>query len=190
MEEKAKATKRKTTITFSLDADQLKQIEAQAKFKGISINSHVNNIITKYNNFYKPGEELTIHCIPRKSFLFLIDRVDEKEHAKHIEDHLFELIQVYFHQRKIPMTLENLINVFFNDIAINSGAVDTINYYVDTNGYTIIIVKHSYNIKWSNTCCYAFEALFRRLLNYHVEYESLQNSIILKILEKNILTSF
>jgi len=50
------------------------------------------------------------------------------------------------------MTLENLINIFFNDTAINSGAVDTINYYVDTNGNTIIVVKHSYNLKWSNTC--------------------------------------
>jgi len=73
VEEKAKATKRKTTITFSLDTDQVKQIEVQAKLKGISLNSYVNNIITKYNNFHKPGEELTIHCIPRKSFLFLIN---------------------------------------------------------------------------------------------------------------------
>ncbi len=108
MEEKAKPIRRKTTITFSIDSDLIDYVEKESKAKGTSLNALMNSIITKYIFFHKPGQEVGIQFIPKKSFLFLINRVDELEHAKHIEDHLYEFIQVYLHDRKLPLTLETL----------------------------------------------------------------------------------
>jgi hypothetical protein len=186
VEEKAKPIRRKTTITFSIDSDLIDYVEKESKAKGTSLNALMNSIITKYIFFHKPGQEVGIQFIPKKSFLFLINRVDELEHAKHIEDHLYEFIQVYLHDRKLPLTLENVMNCFFEEIAIGSGAIDSITHYVNAEGNTIIVFKHSYEIKWSNTNCIVYKNLFERLLNLHIECEPLPNSIIVKILEKNI----
>lgn len=185
MDVKSKAIKRKTTITFSIDSDLVDYVEKESKIKGMSLNAHMNSIIAKYIFFHKPGQELGIQYIPKKSFLFLINRVDEVEYAKHIEEHLIEFIQIYLHGRKLQLSLENVMNCFFEEIAIGSGAIDTISHYVNDAGHTIIVFQHSYEIKWSKINCIVYKNIFERLLHLHIECEPLPNSIIVKILEKN-----
>jgi len=178
----------RTTITFSLENEVIKSIEKEASQKGVSLNSMVNAVLSKHVNFYQFGSELKLQLIPKSSFLFYINHVEDEEHALHVEEHLIETIQILFYERNIPLTLKNVIDIFLNGIAISSGAIDSINYYVDEEGCTIILVKHSYNFKWSNTNCYAFKRLFERLFQYHVKYEALSNSYVIKIIDKNIST--
>lgn len=186
MQEKARPKRKKTTITLSLDNEVIEYLGNEAQNKGVSLNANANNILLKYIYFYREQEQGFLITIPRKAFQFYINHIDDIEHGDFIESFLFELIRVSFHEKRIPITLENIIKVFFENIALNSGAIDSIKYYTDNGGYFIIVIKHPYNIKWSNSSCYAFKKLFMNLLNLNLEYEALSNSFILKILEKNI----
>jgi hypothetical protein len=186
MHEKTKPRRRKTTITLSLDDEIIEFLGKESKEKGFSVNANANNILLRYIYFYRDQEQGFLITIPKKVFQFYIDHINDIEHGAFIESFLFEFFRVYFHERKIPITLMNVIKAYFENIALNSGAIDSINYYVDSEGYFIIVIKHSYNIRWSNSACYAFKNLFERLLHLHIEYEALSNSFILKVLEKNI----
>lgn len=186
MQERTKAQRKKQTITLSLDQEIIDRMELEASQKGISINANVNTVLLKYTHFYKEIEERETQLMPKKAFQFYIDQVDISEHIEFLEPLLFEQIQITFHENKLSLNLKNVLEVFFENIAINSGAIDTIKYYINYDGFFIIAIKHSYNIKWSEVSAVTFKNLFLKLFHYNVEYEAHPNSFILKILEKNI----
>ena len=54
---KSKESK-KLTVTFAIDEKILNELRNDAEFNGISLNSKINNILTKYVTFYKHAEEI------------------------------------------------------------------------------------------------------------------------------------
>lgn len=181
---KTKDNGKKTHSTFSIDNELLDKIELHAKKKKFSLDSTINNILSNYIHFYKEIEERNLQIIPKKAFQYYINKIDVVEHASFIEPLLLEIIQIYFQESERPITLQNIVQ-FLETVVVNTGAIDTANHYVNSDGYLIIIIKHSYNLKWSKTCCLVFKNLFKHILNYHVHYEAMANSLLLKILEKH-----
>lgn len=181
---KTKDIGKKTHIAFSIDNELFDKIELDAKKKKFSLDSTINNILSNYVQFDKEIKERNLQVIPKKAFQYYINKIDVIEHASFIEPLLLEIIQVYFQQRESPITLQNIVQ-FLETVIVNTGAIDTANHYVNSDGYLIIIIKHSYNLKWSKTCCLVFKNLFKHILNYHVHYEAMTNSLLLKILEKD-----
>lgn len=177
MQEKTRSVKKKSTITLSLDQEILDRMEMEAIQKGLSVNANVNAVLLKYTHFYKEIEERETQLMPKKAFQFYIDHVDVSEHARFLEELLFEQIQITFHEKKLALNLKNMIEDFFENIAVNAGSINTIKHYVDDDGHLIIAIKHSYSVAWSEASSIAFKNLFARLLNYHVETKPLPNSL-------------
>lgn len=63
---------RKTTVNLFLESDILDEIRKEAKQRGISLNSRINSILTKYINFYKRAEEIDDTCVIPKSIFSLL----------------------------------------------------------------------------------------------------------------------
>jgi len=183
----AKHDVKKTTITFSLDKNLIDEIESEASSQGISVNARLNNILTQFFNFQKIVQEYGEQIVPKKSFQFYIDMIDEEDHVKHLEESIYEIIRVLIYQQNLPLTIKNIIDVFLKNGAITSGAFNSVQNLTDHNGNLIILVKHSYNLKWSRCCSKTLKNLFFNLFNFNVEYEVFSNSFILKFLERNII---
>lgn len=101
---------KKTTVNLFVESNILEAIRKEAQQKGISLNSRINSILTKYIQLYKRGEEIDDICIvPKKYFQFIVDYVDVDLNATKVADVLLVWIPVLFNDLNIPFTLENFI---------------------------------------------------------------------------------
>jgi hypothetical protein len=67
------------------------------------------------------------------------------------------------------------------------GPYQGFSYYIDKVGLLNLVFRHDKTVKWSRILGKVYANLLERKLNYHTELELSQNSVIIKILEKNVL---
>jgi hypothetical protein len=177
---------KKSTISLSLHTKILDIIRRESKEKGISINSRINNILRDYVTFYKRAQEFESVTFPKDYFQFVIDNVDEEKLNEYFDRLLSGLIETVLRDFEVPISLENIVKYFLEYVAVKSGGYNSVTHYVDEHEHHCIVLRHSWNIKWSRSACKTLAKYIAQLLHCHYECEALPKSIIIRILEKNI----
>jgi hypothetical protein len=183
---KAIAYSNRDTITLAIDSHILKQIKRDAKSNGQSVNAAINNILTKYVLFYRYTEQQKGHVLTNKSFQLIVDRMEEDVLLNDFESNSMDLIPSILIEQNIPITMENLIRYCFEFIGINAGLWHSFSFYKDDEGYTCLLFRHNYGIKWSKVLNEGLSNLLDAQFQYHTKPTLLPSSVLLKIIEKNM----
>ena len=176
----------KTTINLSVDTNVLGVIRKEAEQKGVSVNSRINTILTDYTMFYKRAEEFESVTFPKEYFEMALEYIDEKKLEEYFDTLLSGLIKTVLMDFGVSINLENTIRYFLQAVAVKSNGYNSVTHYVDENDHDCIILRHSWNIKWSRVACCTLAKHIGNLLHCHYECEPLPKSIIIRILERLI----
>jgi hypothetical protein len=183
-ENEPKASK-KTTVNLFLESSILAEIREEAKQKGVSLNSRINSILTKYVQFYKRAEEVDDTCIiPKKYFQFVIDNIEEEKNIAQISEMHRLWIPALFNDLNVSFTLENFIKYAFRQVGINSRTIDNVTYHLDEDGNHILAFTHRFGLKWSRAASFAVATVIEELLQYRTERSIYPGSFVIKVLER------
>jgi hypothetical protein len=181
------SSKKKTTITFAIDAEVLEVIRNDAENQEVSINNKINNILSKYVFFYRMVEVEKAPIIACRTLSFIIDNIDEEKWIEEYNAVIMDLVPALLLEHKILLSIENIINLLFKQLLLYCGPYQGFSYYIDKEGLLNLVFRHDKTVKWSRILGKVYANLLESKLNYHTELELSQNSVIIKILEKNVL---
>ncbi len=174
-------TSTRSNVIISVDSNILEAIKQESEKTGNSVNSKINQILSKYTMFYRFIEETEPHVfLPPKFYLSIICLIGEKEFLKFLEKHSFEGIPSLFMNHNIEMTLDNFIKYFLQGPMIWGGAYSSFHYTKDDGHYTIVL-EHIKNLKWSDLMGTGLCNLIKNLLKYDSTFEAFDNKTILHI---------
>lgn len=176
---------RKTTVNLFLESDILDEIRKEAKQRGISLNSRINSILTKYIQFYKRAEEVDDTCvIPKKYFQFVTDSINEEDNISQVAEMHRLWVPAYLHDLNVPLTIENFVEYASRQVGINSRVIDNVTYHVNEEGNRILVYTHRFGLKWSRVLSSALAIFIEELFRYRTECSIYPGSFVIKILER------
>jgi hypothetical protein len=178
---------RRTPITLALDDRILTEIKQSAQQSGESINSKVNNILTKYAYFDRYTEQESALNLPGKDIVTtVLDNIEENKLIEEYKTIILDAIPSDLLQKKVNLNLENCIKYVFDGECIQGGSYQKFSYYRDNDGYLSLEFKHIYPTKWSRIIGAAFVYLIETFLGYRSTLIILSDGLVLKIADKNI----
>ena len=86
-------------------------------------------------------------------------------------------------QKHLLLTLDNVVNFFFQGLATNGWAVSNVSQYLDPDGRTCLLFRHDYNEKRSRIIGASLKEVIEHLLHYHTTSKFFSNGVEIKILE-------
>jgi hypothetical protein len=176
---------RKTTVNLFLESDILDEIRKEAKQRGISLNSRINSILTKYVQFYKRAEEVDdTYVIPKKYFQFAIDNINEEDNISQVTEMHRLWVPAFLNDLNIPFTLENFVKYAAMQVGINSRTIDNVTYHRDEEGNHILAFTHRFGLKWSRVLSSGLVTFIEELLHYRTEHSIYHGSFVIKVLER------
>jgi hypothetical protein len=176
---------RKTTVNLFLESDILDEIRKEAKQRGISLNSRINSILTKYINFYKRAEEIDDTCvIPKKYFQFTIDNIHEEDNIKQVADMHRIWVPAFLHDINVPLTIENFVEYAARQVGINSRTIDNVTYHLDKEENRVLAFTHRFGLKWSRVLSRSLAIFIEELFNFRTEVSVYSGSFVIKVLER------
>lgn len=176
---------KKTNITLALDDYIVKEMRKEAASLQQSLNTRVNAILRKHVNFWQMTELNGSIVLPSIINQFFIDKVDEAEFISEMKKLYSLFISSLYAQKKIPVTLENLIRFSFEELAVYGGAIKSVSRYTDEqDGKVCIYCIHNYDLKWSRIIGSALADHIESMLHYHTSCRFFSNGFEIKILEK------
>jgi hypothetical protein len=102
-----------TTRTLRVHGDLDNLLERDSKDKGVSTNSLINSILTKYAEWDRYTEKVGFISLPRDGFKLIINSVDEQEVKKLAEEvgsrQPQELLMFWFKKTTLNAFLEGLL---------------------------------------------------------------------------------
>jgi hypothetical protein len=88
----------------------LEDIRNSANKEGVSVNAFVNLILVKWTNSYKYNDESNAVTLTAKNFRAHLEHIDEDVFVNEFKDNAVNLVPAILADRKIPLTLNNLIH--------------------------------------------------------------------------------
>jgi hypothetical protein len=203
-----KTARRKTSITLAIDELVLQEIKEEAK-QGIgiggigeaaagvgvgsestigpqSVNSKVNQILSRYLSLYKYVERERCMLVPSKYWRAIVDSIDEEMITDEFRAFVSDIIVVdLFENNKVSLSLNSWIKCLFKGVYSNGGAIEKFSYYKDEQGCLCLVFRHNHGVKWSKVISKVFTEQLESLFKYHVRPIVLPSVVVLNILEKD-----
>ncbi len=172
MAESGKSPRKTALRTFRLPADMLVSLEGEAESGGITLNSKLSSILTRYLE-ERESENLGLVTIPKQLLLSLLEATDDAT--------LTDVLG-----KNMPTVWKSMMSYLYHDTSLDSAVrlagllvsrMGGVNMKISVEGkrYTVSYF-HDYGQKFS----LAFKALILDVLNeYHVQpkIEALSNSV-------------
>jgi hypothetical protein len=175
----------KTKIRLTIDDHILKEISKESEAKGLSVNTKINAILTKYVNYDRHAESLRCIHISNRRFKSLLDSMDEGKLLEGFKTDMTDIVPTAHIEHNTPATLDGLIKYFFQNIGLNAGLYQNFSYFKGKENRLYFAFKHDYGIKWSRVLSAGFTHLIENTLNYHTKCVKIfPSSIVLETLEK------
>ena len=180
--------KKKSTITFSIDAEVLEELREDAEKEAQSINLKINNILSKHVFCYRYAEQQKSIIIPSKNFRYLVDNFDENKLLEQYRTIIFDTIPADLFERKTPLTIESWIKIVCKGMLLLGGSYEKFSYHQDSEGHLYLAFRHDHGEKWSKILASVYTQLIKNMLGYNIGNTTiLPSCMVLKILEKNVL---
>ena len=182
---KSKESSKKVTVTFAIDEKILNELRNDAEFNGISLNSKVNSILTKYVTFYKHAEEMGCSIWPPSLFSALLELIDESKLVEVITNTGTDAVLSFFKHNNIPINKETLIKYGNQGIALWTGQYAFFSHYVDNEGYTCLVMDHKLGIRWSRILANMHIRFIEKLLQLPAKTITITSTtVVLRILDR------
>ncbi|MDQ3967425.1 MAG: hypothetical protein M3275_03410, partial [Thermoproteota archaeon] len=156
---------KKSNITLAIDTEIVNMLKNVAEGEALSINSKINSILWKYIIFYKYVEQDGALIIPSRSVNFFIESIGEEKWVQEYSNMLKEIVPFFFLELKTPQTLENTLKLVFDRLLVYGGSYKGYSCHVDNDGYTNLVFRHEYGLKWSRILSTVYTQFIERTLN-------------------------
>ena len=176
--------KKKETISLAIDSKVLDNIRKSANEEGISVNAFVDSILRNWTNFYRYFKENQAVALTAKNFQAHLEHIDEEVFINEFKDNALNLVPAILAERKIELTLDDLIEYEYKSFGVLGGAFLSVNSYTNEEGYRCIMFRHPHGIKWSRIIAKAISYELKEFFGYHASDEAKPNMVVVKILEK------
>jgi hypothetical protein len=176
-------TGKKDTITLAIDDNVLGIIKNDAELHGLSINSKINNILTKYAYFGKFIELQYPTTFTSRNMQFILDNLDETTLAKMFKNIVLHLVPPNLLEKKGSLTLKDWIKYICEGTMLFSGMIQKFSHRKDEDNHLYMGFTHNHGIKWSRIISLVITQLLSDFLDYHATPTVLENSVTLKVLE-------
>lgn len=140
---------KKANVTLALDENILDKIRKEADDEGVSINSRINSILTRYELFLKTAIDQRSVIMPRHSFSQILEVMDEEKFLKILNNVATDIMPAVLAHNNIPPTMENVIQYCFETTFIWGGMLTRFSHHRDDEGNLSMVLEHDYDIKWS-----------------------------------------
>jgi hypothetical protein len=186
---KGNRKKTTTTITLAIDSQVLEEIRGDVEREGgQSINSKINSILVKHTFCYRYAEQQKSIIIPSKNFKYLVDNFDEDKLLEQYKSILLGIVPADLLERKTPLTVENWIKIVCEGMLLHGGSFHKFSHYRDNEGYLHLTFRHDHGIRWSRIIACVLTQQMENLLGLHTTVTILSDIIVIKILERKILS--
>jgi hypothetical protein len=182
---KSKESSKKVTVTFAIDEKIISELRNDAELNGISLNSKINNILTKYAIFYKHAEEIGCSIWPPSLFSAFLELLDESKVVEVITNTGTDAVLSFFKHNNIPLNKETLIKYGYHGIALWAGQYAFFSHYVDNEGYTCLVMDHKSGIRWSRILANMHITFIENLLQLPAKTITITSTtVVLRILDR------
>jgi hypothetical protein len=175
---------KKTTVHLFLDRNIVQELRSEAEVNGVSLNSNINSILTNYVTFYRRVKELQGVLITGNDFRFFLENTDEEKMLNNFKTNLTDLIPASLKQRRIPVTLNNLIEVEYSQMAINAGIIYRFTRYYNEEGLLCLMFQHHFGIKWSRMLAKGYTHQIETLIGIPTKAEFSASSVEITIIDR------
>ena len=176
---------KKVTVTFAIDEKILNDLRNDAELHGISLNSKINNILTKYATFYKHAEEIGCAIWPPSLFGAFLELIDESKVAEIITNSGMDAVLSFFKHNNIPINKETMIKYGYQGIALWTGQYSFFSHYVDDEGYTCLVMDHKLGIRWSRILADMHTRFIEKLLQLPAKTITITSTtVVLRLIDK------
>jgi hypothetical protein len=152
----------------------------------LSINSKINNILSKYAYFGKYEELHKPILVPARHFKTLLDNFDENQLVDVFKTVILELMPADLFEKKLALSLDNWLKFIFGGVYLHTGIFQHFTHYTDDQDYLCLVFRHTYGIKWSKVIDNVFGELIKNRFKCDTSSTMLPSSVMLKILERRV----
>jgi hypothetical protein len=176
---------KKVTVTFALYEKILNDLRNDAELHGISLNSKINNILTKYATFYKHAEEIGCSIWPPSLFVAFLELIDESKVAEIITNSGMDAVLSFFKHNNIPINKETMIKYGYQGIALWTGQYSFFNHHIDDEGYTCLVMDHKLGIQWSRILANMHTRFIEKLLHLPAKTIAITSTtVVLRLIDR------
>jgi hypothetical protein len=179
-------SKNKTNVTIAMDNQILNKLRAEADDKNQSVNTRINEILTKYTQFYKRCDELKCVAIPAQIYKLMLDNMNEQIGIGWLKKAVHEIWPSVMIHDNIPTDIENFVEHSFVITAKSAGLFSMFKKHYDEKGFLCLVFEHEYGIKWSRMISEVFAESLIDLFKVKVERSVLPSTVLIRVLEKNL----
>jgi len=177
---------KKTNITLSIDSNVADQLRDDAAKESKSLNSWINELLTRHHIFYKHYESLEGVGIPGVIFKEMIDVVDEKQMMRWLHKANNEIWPAIMVKDNIPTDIVRFVDYSFGNIARMAGLFATFRHHIDNDSYLCLVFTHKFGLKWSKMIADVFSESLANLFRIEVQHRVTQNTVLLRIPKEDL----
>jgi hypothetical protein len=146
----------KINITLSINKKIVEELKGDAESRNTSLNSLVNEILSRHVTFYKKIEELEMFIVPPKIFSMMLSKMDESDGVGWLTMAINDIWNSLVLEYNMPNDVESFAKFAVGNIARRAGICSSSRYEYD--GSHRIVISHKYGAKWSKILAGAFSA--------------------------------
>lgn len=173
----------KRNFPFSTYEDVLDNIREEANHQDMSVNALISSLLSKHIIYYKLLEKKGKVVIPRKSFQFMLDSVEESVLMSSLRVNEFDTIKMVI-LSKNETTFSNFVKYFLDGLGLAGGFIHHYSIRKDDQGYTHITLEHNYDSKWSRIIGNIISDILKEIFHFNTKCIFLETNVSIKILEK------
>ena len=174
----------RSNLTLSVNADSIEKMKRLAKSQGVSINTKINDILTKHVYFYRITEQMDSSIIPRNIWQSILELIDEEDFKKILSGEGIASLYSIFVNNNISLTLENLVEHLCEKIGIWCGLYSAF-YNILENDSITLLFEHNRGLKWSKILENAFNNIIQIMLHLPTKSEATPNYVRIRVTVSN-----
>jgi hypothetical protein len=178
---KHRAKEKKTIITLSLNQDVLDELKEESVKEQISLSAKVSKILSKHIVTYRFSQDTKSVFVTQKTFNLIIEQVDEDLLLDDFTNNALDFVPTVFYAKNIPFTIDNIIKYALIGAGLEGGIFNHFHYYNDSEGFTNLVMRHNFGLKWSRILSKGHARLIEKMLGCHTLSTIFSSSVIIKV---------
>jgi hypothetical protein len=176
------AREKKTTITLSVIQNVLDELKEEAAKEQTSLSAKVSKILSKHIVTYRFSQDIKSVFVTQKTFGLIIEQIEEDLLLDDFTNNALDFIPTVFYTKHIPFTLDNIIKYALIGAGLDGGIYDHFHCYNDSEGYTYLVMRHNFGLKWSRILSKGQCNLIEKMLGCQTTSIILPSSVTIKVL--------
>jgi len=172
---------KKTTITLSLNHRVLEELKEEALKEQISLSAKVSKVLSKHIVTYRFSQDTKSVFVTQKTFSLIIEQIDEDLLLDDFTNNALDFVPTVFYAKNIPFTLDNIIKYALIGAGLEGGIYNHFHYYKDHQGFTNLVMRHNFGLKWSRILSKGHVRLIERMLGCQTLSTIYSSSVIIKV---------